>query len=507
MGTTQPQRYDRLVLKNATVVSGRGSPRNNRAMPPESPIDIIIENGRIVDMILRDAVNQAGYGEDDPAYRGAHVIDVAGMTVIPGLVEMHAHLPADGGEVGERALEYAYRLYMAHGITTVRDAGSGAGLDQLVAQRAALSRHELVGPRLVLCQRWPLPLRRWDVGNTPESAREMVRDFKAKGADCVKISKSPGHYPDVMEAAADEANKLGMFVMTDLKVSESDALVASNAGVKSVEHWYGVPDAALPHTQDFPKDYNYWDELDRFRWAGALWKEASQYPEALAAVIDTLIMNGTNWDPTLVVYEKNRDVGRAVSLPFMFTLVHPAEVASWTPDPSRHGSYHSEWTTEDEVRWRENYQIWMKYVRLYHEKGGLLTAGSDEGVWGGLAMIRELELMQEVGLHPLDVIRVATTNAYEALGMDQHCGIRVGCAADLAVVNGNPLENLKVMYGFGYGYYGMADPATQSQMGGVRWTIKDGVVYDAPALLREVLWYVNQEKERLRRAATDAPQG
>jgi len=61
--------------------------------------------------------------------------------------------------------------------------------------------------------------------------------------------------------------------------------------------------------------------------------------------------------------------------------------------------------------------------------------------------------------------------------------------------NGNPIENFKVLYGLGYGYYGIAPPSEQWQWGGVTWTIKEGVVYDAQALLREVLWYVQQEKK------------
>jgi cytosine/adenosine deaminase-related metal-dependent hydrolase len=108
--------------------------------------------------------------------------------------------------------------------------------------------------------------------------------------------------------------------------------------------------------------------------------------------------------------------------------------------------------------------------------------------------------MQEAGMHPLDVVKIATTNAYQALGLDDSkhlCGIRVGCAADLAVVNGNPLDNLKIMYGRGYGLYGTMPRAEISKHGGVRWTVKDGVVFDAQALLREAEWYVQQEKARL----------
>jgi imidazolonepropionase-like amidohydrolase len=496
LGTTQGQRYGRLVIRNATIVTGRGTPGSNRGMPPEGPVDIVIEGNTIVDMFLADPVNMAGYGPTFQRPTGDRVIDATGMYLIPGLVEMHAHLPRDGGELGARGSDYAYRLYLGHGVTTVRDAGSGAGLKQLVEQRRGGSANEIVAPRLVLCQRWPLPLRSWNEGNTPVKARAMVRKFKEMGADCVKISKSPGHYPDVMAAAADEAKKLGMFVMVDLKVSESDAMVASTAGVRSIEHWYGIPDAALGRSQSFPPDYNYWDELDRFRWAGQLWEEADRHPERLGAVLDTMIARGTNWNPTLVVYEDNRDLARARTLPFRETLLHPTQLEAG-PDSTVHGAYHREWKTSDEINWKRNYQVWMRWVREFYERGGLLTAGSDEGSWGGIAMVRELELLQEAGVHPIDVIKIATTNAYRTLGWERHCGIRVGCTADIAVVNGNPIDNFKVMYGRGYGFYGTVPRAEQSRLGGVKWTIKDGIVFDAQALLREAEWYVAREKERV----------
>jgi imidazolonepropionase-like amidohydrolase len=500
MGTTRGERYGRLVIRGATILTGRGSPGTNRAMPPEGPVDIVIENGTIVDMVPMDPVNAAGYGRDFRRPTGDKVIDARGMYVMPGLVEMHAHLPP-GAQLGPRGLDYAYRLYLGHGITTVRDAGSGAGIDKLAGQRKASTDNSLVAPRLVLCLRWPQPLRQWDEGNTPEKARAMVRRFQTLGADCIKISKSPGQYPDVLEAAVDEGKKLGMFTMVDLKVSETDARVASNAGVKSIEHWYGIPDAALTGSQNFPTEYNYWKELDRFRWAGMLWSEADKNPEKLSEIMDLMIKNGTNWDPTMSVYEDNRDWWRATGLPVKATLVHPTLVVD-SPDTSSHGSFKTEWKTSDEINWKRNFAIWMKWVKTFHERGGLLTAGSDDGGIGGVQMIRELELMQEAGIHPIDVIRVATTNATQALGMTKHCGIRVGCAADIAVVNGNPIDNFKVMYGRGYGFFGLVPPTEQWKHGGVAWTIKDGIVFDAQALLREAEWYVQQERARLSVKAT-----
>ncbi len=509
MGTTKGERYKRLIVRGATVLSGRGTPGTNRAMPPEGPVDIVIENGVIVDMIPMDPVNAAGYGRGVQRATGDKIIDARGMYIMPGLVEMHAHLPPPGNDLGPRGLDYAYRLYLGHGITTVRDAGSGAGIELLARQRAMSDANTLVAPRLVLCLRWPQPLRRWDIGNSPDKARAMVRQFKALGADCLKVSKSPGQYPDVLEAIADEGTKLGMFTMVDLKVSETDARIASNAGVKSIEHWYGIPDAALTGSQNFPTDYNYWKELDRFRYAGMLWSEADKNPERLSAVIDLMIKNGTNWDPTMSVYEDNRDFWRAAGLPVKESLMHPSEISAG-PDSGSHGAFRTEWKTSDEIMWKRNFAIWMKWVKTFHERGGILTAGSDEPGIGGIALIRELELMQEAGIHPIDVIKIATTNAYQVLGRDRSCGVRVGCTADLAIVNGNPLDNFKVMYGRGYGFYGLVPRDEQWKKGGVAWTIKDGILFDAQALLREAEWYVQQEKDRLKgkAAATgggDAP--
>ena len=504
LGTTRGERYNRLILRGATILSGRGTPGTNRGMPPEGPVDIVIENGIIVNMIPMDPVNAAGYGRNFRRATGDKVVDATGMYVMPGLVEMHTHLPPPTGDMGPRGLDYAYRLYLGHGVTTVRDAGNGAGIKLLAEQRKASDANSLVAPRLVLCQRWPLPLRAWDAGNTPEKARAQVREFKAQGADCIKISKSPGQYPDVLEAAVDEGKKLGMFTMVDLKVSETDARIASNAGVKSIEHWYGVPDAALTGSQNFPTDYNYWKELDRFRNAGLLWSEADRNPERLSEVIDLMIRNGTNWDPTLSVYEDNRDWWRRAGMPPRETLLHPSQVATG-PDSGTHGAFKTEWKTSDEINWKRNFAIWMRWVKTFHERGGILTAGSDDGGMGGIQVIRELELMQEAGIHPIDIIKVATTNAYSVLGWKDFCGIRVGCRADLAVVNGNPLDNFKVMYGRGYGFYGLVPRDEMWKHGGVAWTIKDGILFDAQALLREAEWYVEQEKTRLKAKTATLP--
>lgn len=495
MGTTVGLRPERLVVRGGIMVTGRGTPGTGRGAPPEGPVDIVVENGRIIDIIPIDPVSVAS-GLSEQA-TGDLIIDATGKYVLPGLFDLHAHIPSVE-RAGEDAIAYSFRLWMGHGVTTLRDAGTGAGLSEMSKQRQQSADHQIVAPRMRLHKRWPNTGRVGGAGHTPDEARKLVREFRKQGADGIKVSHGPGHHPDVLAAIADESAQLGMDgVVVDLKVSETDARVASDAGVVSIEHWYGVPDAALPGTQNFPTDYNYLDELVRFRMAGHLWNEAVQYPEALNNVIDRMIANGTAWVPTFSVYEANLDFMRVVTLPWRERFAHPIVLDRWRPRADVHASYHSEWKTSDEVAWKQNYRHWMDWVRVFWAKGGLVGLGADSGSLQslyGFGLIRELELMQQAGIHLIDVIKIATTNSAKVMGLeDQLCGIRFGCVADLIVVDGNPIDNFKVLYGGGFAYYG----TDREGEGGVIWTIKEGEVFDAQALLREAEWYVEQGKQAI----------
>ena len=210
-----------------------------------------------------------------------------------------------------------------------------------------------------------------------------------------------------------------------------------------------MPDAAIvDRVQNFPADYNYSDEVDRFRYAGRLWREAD--PKRLDMVLDSMVAKGVAWDPTLVIYEASRDLTRAQNQPWFRDYLHPTLEDYFKPDPANHGSYFLGWTSTDEAFWRENYRIWMNAVREFGRKGGIIGAGEDAGFiyqMYGYGLIRELELHQEAGFHPLKVIEHATLNNARILGQAERLGrVRTGHAADLIVVNGNPLENLKLLY-------------------------------------------------------------
>jgi hypothetical protein len=269
-------------------------------------------------------------------------------------------------------------------------------------------------------------------------------------------------------------------------VEETNAWDDLRYGTASIEHWYGIPDAAiLDGRQNFPADYNYSDEVDRFRHAGRLWREAD--PARLSMVLDSMVARGVAWDPTLVIYEASRDLQRAQNSPWFRDYLHPTLEEYFRPDPANHGSYFLGWTSTDEAFWKENYRIWMAALREFGRKGGTIGVGEDAGFiyqMYGFGLIRELELHQEAGFHPLTVIQHATGNNALLLGKATELGrVRPGHLADLILVNGNPLENLKVLYPTGVDV--VVDGKTV-HTGGVEWTIKDGIPFHGPRLMAEL---------------------
>ena len=188
-----------------------------------------------------------------------------------------------------------------------------------------------------------------------------------------------------------------------------------------------------------------------------------------------------------MIYEANRDLLRAQNQPWFKDYLHPALALYFLPNPANHGSFHFNWTTTDEVFWRENYQLWMKAVREFAKRGGLVGAGDDAGFiyeMYGFSFIRELELLQEAGFHPIDVLQCATGNNARILGLEDQIGrVRPGWLADLVLIDENPLANFKFLYPTGVTDLKDGDLI---QRGGVKWTIKDGIVYDAQRLLGEV---------------------
>jgi hypothetical protein len=203
-------------------------------------------------------------------------------------------------------------------------------------------------------------------------------------------------------------------------------------------------------------------------------------------------------DPTFNIYEASRDLHRARRAEWHEDYTLPSLWKFYEPSKVSHGSYWHYWGTEQEVQWKNNYKLWMTFINEFKNRGGRVTAGSDSGFiyqLYGFAYIRELELLREAGFHPIEIIRSATLNGAEALGAQNLIGtIEVGKLADIVVIEENPLENLKVLYGTGA--IKLNNDNKVVRVGGVKYTIKDGIIYNSKLLLSKVKEMVKKSKEK-----------
>ncbi len=480
--------FETLIVSGATMIEGSGA-------PPMGPVDIVIEGNRIA------AIH--GGGAPDAVKAGAsRVLDARGMTVMPGFVDVHGH----NGDPGKAAQpSYGYRLWLAHGVTSVRGVSFyfGPGQPDLTdAQRSAANT--IVAPRLypyaVFGDKWGRPAPTTEAG-----AREWVRWAKAQGFWGIKFFNSL--MPDVFAAALDEAEKQGMGTVAHLAqpgVQRVNAKKAVELGLDGVTHFYGHFESLLSDNAlvRYPEGYNYFDEQSRFGWVARLADQVVEPgSEEWDEYIDFLVESGVTLSPTFNIYSASRDVMAAKNRDWHARYSLPSLMDFYAPSATNHGSYYKDWSTEDEVAWRKFYRYWFDLTAEFHRRGGRVTAGSDPGyiyqTWG-FAYIGELEMLREAGLYPLEVIRAATISGaeeiYDSRGEEPPMGtIQVGKLADLVIVPGNPLDNLKLLYGTGHTKLNYESGEIE-QVGGVRWTIKDGVVYDAPKLLESVAAMVEAQK-------------
>jgi cytosine/adenosine deaminase-related metal-dependent hydrolase len=492
--------FERLIIRGATMIDGTGA-------PGQGPVDIVIEGNRIV-QVRNVGAPGVPIDEEQRPQNATYEVDAHGMYVLPGLVDTHAHT---GGRSQGTPAEYVYKLWLGHGVTTIRDPGSGNGMDWTLQSRERSASNEIVAPRIFVYVR---PGAGWDRGpiDTPQAAREWVRWAADQGVDGLKL----GSYdPEIMAALIDESQRSGLGTQAHLGqmgVSRMDALDAARLGLGSLEHWYGLPESLFTDrtVQDFPYDYNYNDEYHRFGQAGRLWKQAAKRgSEKWNQAIEEYLELDFVFSPTMTIYEASRDVMRAREAEWHDTYTLPSLWQFYQPSRQSHGSYWFNWTTQDEIEWKRNFQIWMSFLNDYKNAGGRVVTGSDSGFiykLYGFGYIRELELLQEAGFHPLEVLRSATLYGAETLhepkGMPIEFGIiRPGMLADLAIVEENPIADLKVLYGTGT--IRLNDETGEvERVGGVKWVIKDGIVYDAKQLLADVARMVEEAKAEAQVTAT-----
>ncbi len=474
--------FARLIIRGVNLIDGYGS-------APRGPVDVVVEGNRIVQ------IASVGYPnvkvDESKRPKGAvKELDANGMYMMPGLVDLHVH---QGTLQKAPDSDYYNKLWLAHGITTVRGVPF-ASFDYSVKERARSAKNEIAAPRYVVYQR---PGTGWGRGipRTPEVAREWVRWAKANGADGLKLG---AERPDIMAALLDEAKKLGLGSTAHLQqqgVAQMNADKATKLGLEAVTHFYGIFESMYENNQvqPWPSDANLQDEQTRFGQVARQWSLVKPHGEKWNAFLKNLLDRDVTLDPTMTTYLTGRDVMKRMNAPWHAKYTLPSQMEFYIPSRTNHGAYFYNWTTEDEVAWRNFYRVWMEFVNEYKNMGGRVTASSDAGFiynTPGFSTIEELELLQEAGFTATEAIRAGTLHAAETIfkpmGKPIEYGVvETGMLADLVVVDANPVANLKVL--FGTGWFRLNDSTGKVEnYGGVKWTIKDGIVYDAKKLLADI---------------------
>jgi hypothetical protein len=285
--------FDQLIIRGVTLINGNGA-------PPLGPVDVVIEQNKITKVATVGYPGVAINPERRPQLKeGGKEIDATGMYLLPGFIDMHGHI---GGKSQGADWDYVFKLWLAHGVTTVREP-SGRGRDWALDLREKSKKNEIIAPRIVQYTGFGSGAK-YGI-NSPEEAREWVRENAKAGSDGIKFF---GAAPEIMEAALDENNKLGLGSAchhAQLSVARWNVLHSARAGLTSMEHWYGLPEALFDDrtVQDYPLDYNYQNEQHRFEQAGKLWEQAAKpYSEHWKRVMEELLALDFTLDPTFNIY-------------------------------------------------------------------------------------------------------------------------------------------------------------------------------------------------------------
>lgn len=424
-----PARAD-LVIVGALLIDGTGG-------APVADSAVVIRGERIA---------AAGPGAQVRVPPGATFIDARGKVLVPGLWDMHVHVLREGRP------EAYFPVLVANGIVGVRDMGGTFDFARIARLKAEVASGARLGPRFVapgpiLDGPWPqLPSLSVVVADAP-AARAQVQRLHAQGADFVKVfNRLPR---DAWLAIADESRRLGIPFAGHVPLSIS-AREASDGGQKSIEHLFNVGFACSSRE----------DELMR-RKAQAMASDESGERRRLRRaylrdVLDTFsaarcddlfrtfVRNGTWMCPTLIQRRAFALPDDTLTTDSARRFIPLSERALWDPKQDRRIQGRED---EDREIERAFHARDVGLVAPMRSAGVRFLAGTDAGdVFSipGSSLHRELELLVEAGLTPMDALQAATRNAAEYLGESASAGtIEAGKRADLVLLDANPLSDIR----------------------------------------------------------------
>lgn len=402
---------------------------------------IFVGDGKVIEsggILIRNGKIAAVYNGTPPDAKSLHaeLIEAAGQTALPGLIDVHVHLSAPGGVLSS-AREYTdpkrlpreLAAYLYSGVTTVKSVGDA--LDPVIKARAEIASGERLGASVYLCGplfttegghgteflKYLPPAARAEVAKqivrlpkTPEEARAMVDALKARGVDGIK-------------AILDEGQAGMLFNRMDLSIFKAVAAEGRSAGLPVVVHTGDARDVA--------------DAVEA-RVDGI---EHGSFRDPIpAALFQRMKEQNETYDPTLAVAEALTDWQEGNAEPLDRPLAQQVGPASLLAATRKALEKNEQSPAVNLTQGREN-------LLAAWRAGVTLVAGTDSGnilLIHGPALHRELQLWVEAGIPASAALRAATGNAAALLRAQDHIGlIAVGRDADLLLVDGNPLDDIK----------------------------------------------------------------
>lgn len=414
---------NRLVIEGGTLIDGTGK-------PPLKDSVIVIEGRQIA------AVGQRGAVTVPP---GARIVPASGKFILPGLIDLHVHWQ-----------DWMPELFLAHGVTSVVDLSSG---DWQLAQKELLTTGRLRGPRMFNA---PLTMGGrllWDTPpNLPIESLEMAHRVVREAAGKKEFSLTKAYTeltPDQLQAIVEESHKAGRHVIAHL--GSLDARQAAESGVDALAHASGVALATITNPAKA-------EELRTFARLGIavdyplyLMYHAFMDPAKTDGLIALLVQKKVRMEPDLVNTSRWA-AGAAGRLKTwiaedMQLLQDPN--LSYIPQNHRDRMFYSkpleELNAQQREQLRRGYENLQTFLRRFLRAGGTVLAGTDTAsfVLPGISLHRELELLVDAGLTPMQAIQAATMNNAEFL-QDSGLGtIEPGKLADLIVVREDPLADIR----------------------------------------------------------------
>ena len=397
-----------LVLSGGTLIDGSGA-------PPRRDVEVVIRGNRIAAVGAKGSLPYPG---------SAQVVSTDNQYILPGLIDSHVHY---NNWVGE--------LFLFYGITTVADTGNFAYW--IVEMRQQIQEGKIVGPRLFVAgntlNKNPTqgPGAQSQLGvNTPEQARDVTRKLIQLGVDHIKVYTQMT--PEMIGAIAEEAHARNLPLHGHIGI---DAAEAARRGVDVLEHGSGVAEATAPP-----------QEFAAVTSRGLSSLEHLMDPTRYDSLIRTLIEEDVFITPTLVTYGWGVHPHLAEYRKFDLEFLRRPEVRYFPPNPiQRVYARLDAMPPEEGQRLKTGYRKLQEFLLRFQRAGGKILAGSDVANRNipGLALHRELQLLVDTGLTPMEAIRAATGYAAQALRKENLIGtVEPGKLADLVVLNADPLSDI-----------------------------------------------------------------